>query len=72
MDHFGGRQGKAKCLLVGCGGIGTICALNLERGGFATVTAVLRSNYEHVVQHGFDITSVDHGTVKGFRPSHGK
>ncbi|KAK5064837.1 hypothetical protein LTR84_000671 [Exophiala bonariae] len=60
---------KANCLLIGCGGIGTIAALNLERGGLAAVTAVLRSNYSHVVQHGFTIESVDHGNIKGFRPS---
>lgn len=63
---------KANCLLVGCGGIGTIAALNLERGGLATVTAVLRSNYSHVVRHGFTVESVDHGSIKGFRPSHGE
>lgn len=59
---------KANVLLVGCGGIGTIAALNLQIGGRATVTAVLRSNYEHVKKHGFHIRSVDHGVVEGFRP----
>ncbi|KAE8387366.1 hypothetical protein BDV23DRAFT_174725 [Aspergillus alliaceus] len=39
---------------VGWGGI--ICALNLETGGKATVTAVLRSNYEHVKVHGIPHT----------------
>ncbi|KAJ5979321.1 hypothetical protein N7501_002663 [Penicillium viridicatum] len=38
-------SGKAQVLLVGCGGVGTIAALNLETGGHAAVTAVLRSNY---------------------------
>ncbi|KAI9933128.1 hypothetical protein ASPWEDRAFT_42886 [Aspergillus wentii DTO 134E9] len=60
---------KANVLLVGCGGIGTIAALNLELGAKATVTAVLRSNYEHVKANGFSIKSVDHGQVEGFRPS---
>jgi ketopantoate reductase len=60
---------KANVLLVGCGGIGTIASLNLEIGGKASVTAVLRSNYEHVKAHGFYIKSVDHGEVEGFRPS---
>ncbi|KAH8424020.1 ketopantoate reductase family protein [Aspergillus melleus] len=59
---------KANVLLVGCGGIGTIAALNLQIGGRATVTAVLRSNYDHVKNHGFHIRSVDHGLVEGFRP----
>jgi ketopantoate reductase len=69
MQAIDGR--KANCLLIGCGGIGTIAALNLEKGGLATVTAVLRSNYTHVVQHGFNIDSVDHGTIKGWRPGNG-
>ena len=60
---------KARVLLVGCGGIGTMAALNLERGGRASVTAVLRSNYTAVKESGFTIQSVDHGEVKGFRPS---
>lgn len=60
---------RSEVLLVGCGGIGTIAALNLEIGGKAAVTAVLRSNYEHVVEKGFSIKSVDHGKVEEFRPS---
>lgn len=60
---------KANILLIGCGGIGTIASLNLELGGKAAVTAVLRSNYEHVKRYGFSIKSVDHGIVDGFRPS---
>ena len=60
---------KARVLIVGCGGIGTMAALNLETGGRAVVTAVLRSNYAAVKESGFTIYSVDHGEVKGFRPS---
>lgn len=62
---------KANVLLVGCGGIGAISALNLQSGGKATVTAVLRSNYEHVKSHGLHIQSVDHGVVESFRPDNG-
>lgn len=62
---------KANVLLVGSGGIGTISALNLETGGGASVTAVLRSNYEAVKANGFHIRSCDHGVVESFRPSHG-
>ncbi|KAG2415963.1 hypothetical protein HFD88_007155 [Aspergillus terreus] len=60
---------KANVLLVGMGGIGTISALNLETGGRAAVTGVLRSNYDVVVEKGFNIRSVDHGIVTGFKPS---
>lgn len=60
---------RSNVLLFGSGGVGTIAALNLEKGGLATVTAVLRSNYEAVRQNGFNITSCDHGTLTGWRPS---
>lgn len=63
---------KARVLIVGSGGIGTMAVLNLERGGLASVTAVLRSNYDAVMESGFTIHSVDHGEVVGFRPSESK
>lgn len=62
-------QGKTNTLIVGCGGIGTIAALNLEKGGRATVTAVLRSNYKLVNDRGFNIQSCDFGEVFGFKPT---
>ena len=60
---------KASALLIGCGGVGTICALNLERGGKVAVSAVLRSGYDVVQSSGFNIKSIDHGVVKGFKPT---
>ncbi|KZF19091.1 2-dehydropantoate 2-reductase family protein [Xylona heveae TC161] len=60
---------KASVLLIGSGGVGTIAAVNLERGGLASVTAVLRSNYNIVKESGFDIQSCDHGHLEGWRPS---
>ena len=62
-------ESKANVLLVGCGGVGTISALNLEIGGQASVTAVVRSGYDVVKDKGFNINSVDHGIVKGFKPT---
>ncbi|TKA73153.1 hypothetical protein B0A49_03845 [Cryomyces minteri] len=62
-------QRRAKVLLIGGGGVGTIAALNLERGGLASVTVVLRSNYETVNEHGFNIESCDHGSLTGWRPT---
>ncbi|GME49857.1 putative 2-dehydropantoate 2-reductase protein [Neofusicoccum parvum] len=60
---------KARVLVVGTGGVGTMACVALERSGGATVTAVLRSNYEQVKNHGFDIESCDHGKLSGWRPS---
>ncbi|KAF2097155.1 2-dehydropantoate 2-reductase family protein [Rhizodiscina lignyota] len=60
---------KKNVLLVGGGGVGAIGALNLEAGGLAAVTAVLRSNYQVVKDDGFEIHSCDHGVLKGWRPT---
>ncbi|KAI9746635.1 MAG: hypothetical protein M1818_000349 [Claussenomyces sp. TS43310] len=60
-------KGRNICL-VGSGGVGTIAALTLQNSG-ATVTAVLRSKYAIVEEKGWDIESIDHGTLKGWRPS---
>ncbi|KAL4961598.1 ketopantoate reductase family protein [Aspergillus stella-maris] len=61
---------KANILLFGSGAVGTIAALNIECGGLGEVTAVLRSNYQIVQDRGYTIDSVDHGKIKGWRPSH--
>ena len=60
---------KSNILLVGCGGVGSITALNLETGGLAAVTAVLRSNFNAVKSAGFNIKSCDHGSISGWRPT---
>jgi ketopantoate reductase len=60
---------KARVLLVGSGGVGTMGAYAMERGGKANVTAVLRSNFTAVQESGYTITSVDHGEVKNWTPS---
>jgi hypothetical protein len=72
LDHVIRRStmtSKANILLVGSGGVGTMAAYNLEVGGLVSVTAVMRSNFEAVMQDGFTITSLDHGYVKGWKPS---
>lgn len=63
---------KANVLLVGSGGVGTMAAYALEQGGKASVTAVLRSNYKAVSETGFQINSIQHGQVKGWKPSVGE
>ncbi|KIA75400.1 hypothetical protein HK57_00119 [Aspergillus ustus] len=60
---------KARILIVGTGGIGTVSAYSLERGGAAQVTAVMRSNYEAAVRDGIDIDSVQYGQIKAWRPT---
>ncbi|KAK3496435.1 ketopantoate reductase PanE/ApbA-domain-containing protein [Neurospora crassa] len=60
---------KLQVLLVGSGGIGTMVAYALEKGGKAEVAAVLRSNFEAVFENGFTIHSVDHGEVRDWRPT---
>jgi len=62
---------KKTVLVIGGGSVGAIAALNLEVGGLATVTAVLRSNYNAVHSNGYSIRSCDHGTLKAWRPSFG-
>lgn len=63
---------KANILLFGGGAVGAIAALNIEAGGLGEVTAVLRSNYAVVRDEGYAIESVDHGSLKGWKPSRGK
>ncbi|KAF2877755.1 ketopantoate reductase PanE/ApbA C terminal-domain-containing protein [Massariosphaeria phaeospora] len=60
---------KKSVLIIGGGSVGAIAALNLEVGGLATVTVVLRSNYDIVSTRGYKIESCDHGSLKGWKPS---
>ncbi|KAF2802185.1 2-dehydropantoate 2-reductase [Mytilinidion resinicola] len=61
---------KKNVLVIGGGAVGAIAALNLEQGGLAAVTVVLRSNYHVVNEFGYDIESCDHGVLKGWKPTH--
>ena len=61
---------KARVLLIGSGGVGTMASYALEISGQAEVTSVLRSNYDAVQKNGFSIDSVEHGNgIKEFRPT---
>jgi len=62
---------KANVLVLGGGAVGAIAAVNLEVGGRAEVTAVLRSNFKAVDENGYIIESVDHGKLSGWRPTKG-
>ncbi|CAH0020801.1 unnamed protein product [Clonostachys rhizophaga] len=61
---------KSRVLVVGMGGIGTVCAYGLEIGGLAEVTSMMRSNYAAATEKGIDIESVDFGHVKSWKPTH--
>ncbi|KAJ5312203.1 hypothetical protein N7508_003033 [Penicillium antarcticum] len=63
-------QEKARVLIVGTGGVGTMSAYALMQGGKADVTAVMRSNYDTAVKNGISIDSIQYGhDIKGFRPT---
>ncbi|KAL2839740.1 putative ketopantoate reductase [Aspergillus pseudoustus] len=59
---------KYEICLIGSGGVGTIASLVLTKSSLARVTVVLRSKYAYVAQHGWEIDSVDHGKIPGWRP----
>lgn len=64
---------KARVLIVGMGGVGTMAAYALEAGSLANVTAVLRSDYSIVKERGFEIDSIEWGRdIKGWRPTTSK
>lgn len=60
---------KSKILIVGFGGVGILAGYTLELNGKAEVTAVVRSDFQQAAKSGYDIESVDYGTIKGFKPS---
>lgn len=61
---------KPKVLIIGLGGVGVLAAFALEYSKRAEVTALIRSDYDRVIEKGYDINSVDYGNIKGFTPSH--
>ncbi len=61
---------RSKVLIVGLGGVGVLAAYALEYNKKAEVTALIRSDYDRVIEKGYEINSVDYGHVEGFRPTH--
>ncbi|KAL4959578.1 ketopantoate reductase family protein [Aspergillus stella-maris] len=61
-------QPRHEICLIGSGGVGTIASLVLTKSALARVTVVLRSKYSYVSEHGWDIESVDHGQISGWKP----
>ncbi|KAH7014115.1 ketopantoate reductase PanE/ApbA-domain-containing protein [Microdochium trichocladiopsis] len=58
-------------MIVGGGGVGTMAAYNLEAGGLAETTMILRSNYDVVSRQGFRIDSCQHGEIHAWKPRGG-
>ena len=76
-EHLGHRHNlmmaeQCDILVVGVGAVGTMVAFVLQKSGLATVTVILRSNYDVVNAEGFHIKSIDHGEVDGWKPHHSK
>lgn len=61
---------KAKVLLIGMGGVGSIASYTLKRNGLAEVTVVARSSYDILTTKGFRLESCDYGVVEGYKPDH--
>ncbi|KAL3477195.1 ketopantoate reductase PanE/ApbA C terminal-domain-containing protein [Aspergillus californicus] len=59
---------KYSICLIGSGGVGTIASLVLTKSPRAKVTVVLRSKYNYVSEHGWEIDSIDHGQLAGWKP----
>lgn len=57
-----------KVLVVGTGGLGSIVAFALSYTAKASVSVVVRSDYEKVKRDGWEINSCDYGHVKGWKP----
>ncbi|KAG7451683.1 6-phosphogluconate dehydrogenase C-terminal domain-like protein [Guyanagaster necrorhizus] len=55
-------------LLVGFGAVGAVYSLIFKKSGLARVTAVARSNYHLVNEHGMHFKSRKYGDIPGWRP----
>ncbi len=55
-------------VLIGSGGVGTIASLALFLAGKATVSSILRSDYDLVNSKGFTINSSQYGHFDGWKP----
>ncbi|EAZ63399.2 2-dehydropantoate 2-reductase (Ketopantoate reductase) (KPA reductase) (KPR) [Scheffersomyces stipitis CBS 6054] len=61
---------RPKVLVVGSGGVGTICALSLTVRDRSEVTLVVRSDYDLITSKGYTINSCTYGKLEGWRPHH--
>ncbi|CEP22295.1 unnamed protein product [Cyberlindnera jadinii] len=59
-----------KVLVVGLGGVGVIAAYTLQLNADCEVSAVIKSDYEHVKSNGYELDSCDYGKIDSWRPNH--
>lgn len=64
------QEVKPKVLVIGAGGVGVIAAVSLFHCQKSTVSLVVRSDYDHVKDHGYTISSVDYGELNNWKPHH--
>ncbi|CAB4252207.1 similar to Saccharomyces cerevisiae YDL144C Putative protein of unknown function [Maudiozyma barnettii] len=57
-------------IVVGAGGVGVICALSLCTKGKTDVSLVVRSDFNHVQEKGYQIDSCNYGKLDSWRPHH--
>lgn len=63
-------SGRPNIIVIGAGGVGVIAALSLFHCDKTDVSLVVRSDYEHVIEHGYKISSCDYGELENWRPHH--
>lgn len=61
---------RPNVLLIGSGGVGTVVSYLLLHAGKSTVTSVIRLDFDHVTEHGYQLESHDYGLVACYRPDH--
>lgn len=59
---------RPSCLVVGAGGVGVATAYSLSHSGQSVVSLVVRSDFNHVLENGYQLDSRDYGIVKNWRP----
>ncbi|SCU99247.1 LAFA_0G22870g1_1 [Lachancea sp. 'fantastica'] len=64
------QDNKPTCLVIGAGGVGIITTYSLFNAAKSEVSLVVRSDYDHVVQHGYSIESCDYGSIENWKPHH--
>ncbi|QLL31633.1 hypothetical protein HG536_0B04970 [Torulaspora globosa] len=62
------RADLPEVIVIGAGGVGVIAALSLSLAGESRVSLVVRSDYEQVREHGYEINSCDYGQLRNWRP----